>query len=154
MSKMALHGPFGHLQHKLWQKEGPRVKLAIWLSTTKSRELTRPWCVQVEYDTPLESYRGKLQLCFRPRPNWRSQQRVMIVQSPESPNRELPGQFRDSSLGVPRQKLIRMWVPRRGTKYTIWGKVVASSEFGPWWVMWVQSCPCLVLAPRVLQKMN
>ncbi len=29
MSKMASHEPFGHLQHKLWQKEGPKVKLAI-----------------------------------------------------------------------------------------------------------------------------
>jgi hypothetical protein len=42
---MALHEPFGHLQHKLWQKEGPGVKLAIWLPTTKSWELTRPQCV-------------------------------------------------------------------------------------------------------------
>jgi hypothetical protein len=25
----ASHEPFGHLQHKLWQKEGPGVKLAI-----------------------------------------------------------------------------------------------------------------------------
>jgi len=29
MSKMALHEPFGHLQHKLWQKEGLGIKLAI-----------------------------------------------------------------------------------------------------------------------------
>jgi hypothetical protein len=29
MSKMALHEPFGHLQHKLWAKEGLGVKLAI-----------------------------------------------------------------------------------------------------------------------------
>jgi len=43
----------------------------------------------------------------------------------------------DSSLGVPEQKAIRMWVSWRGTKYTIWGKVVASPESGPWWVMWV-----------------
>jgi len=50
-----------------------------------------------------------------------------------------PGQFQDFSLGVPRQKAIRMWVLRRGTNYTIWGKVVASPEFRPWWVMWVQS---------------
>jgi len=62
------------------------------------------------------------------------------------------GQFRDSSLGVPRQRPIRMWVPRKGTKYTIWGKVAASPESRPWWVLWVQSCPCLVLAPRVFQK--
>jgi hypothetical protein len=39
-------------------------------------------------------------------------------------------------------------------EYTIWGKVVASFKFGPWWVMWVQSCPWLVLAPKVLQNVN
>jgi hypothetical protein len=27
MSKMGLHDPFGHLQHKLWQKERPGVKI-------------------------------------------------------------------------------------------------------------------------------
>jgi len=46
MSKMVSHGPFQHLQHKLWQKEGPGVKLAVWLTTIKSQESTRPWCVQ------------------------------------------------------------------------------------------------------------
>jgi hypothetical protein len=29
MLKMGLHEPFGHLQHKLWQKKKPKVKLAI-----------------------------------------------------------------------------------------------------------------------------
>jgi hypothetical protein len=29
MSKMGSHGPFGHLQHTLWQKERSGVKLAI-----------------------------------------------------------------------------------------------------------------------------
>jgi hypothetical protein len=29
MSKMASHEPFGHLQPKLWAKEGPGVKLAV-----------------------------------------------------------------------------------------------------------------------------
>jgi hypothetical protein len=29
MSKTASHEPFGHLQHKLWQKEGSGVKLAV-----------------------------------------------------------------------------------------------------------------------------
>jgi hypothetical protein len=28
MSKMASHESFGHLQHKLWSKEGPGIKLA------------------------------------------------------------------------------------------------------------------------------
>jgi hypothetical protein len=40
MSKMALHEPFGHLQPKLWAKEGPGVKLAVWPPTTKSWEST------------------------------------------------------------------------------------------------------------------
>jgi len=88
MSKMALHEPFGHMQPKLWPKEGPRVKLAIWLPTTKSQETTRFRCVQVECDTSLESSRGELQLWFRPRPDPSSGRGVMSVQSPGSPNRD------------------------------------------------------------------
>jgi len=88
MSKMASHGPFGHLQHKLWQKEGSGVKLAIWLSTIKSQESTRPWCVQVKCDTSLESSQGELQVFFRLHPNRRFEQRVMIAQSPGSLNRD------------------------------------------------------------------
>jgi hypothetical protein len=38
MSKMGSHDPFGHLKHKLWPKEGPEVKLAIWLPSIKSQE--------------------------------------------------------------------------------------------------------------------
>jgi len=34
---------------------------------------------------------------------------------------------------------------------TIWGKVVASPESGPWWVKWVQGCPWLVLTPRMFR---
>jgi hypothetical protein len=36
MFKMGLD-PFGHLKHKLWAKEGSRVKLAIWLWPLKVR---------------------------------------------------------------------------------------------------------------------
>jgi len=39
MSKMSSHFSFGHLKHKLWLKEGPGVKLPIWLSTRKVRNL-------------------------------------------------------------------------------------------------------------------
>jgi len=85
---MASHEPFEHLQHKLWQKEGSKVKLIVWLPTTKSRESTQPWGVQVECDTPLESSQGELQVCFRPHPNQRSEKRVMNSQSPESPNQD------------------------------------------------------------------
>jgi hypothetical protein len=84
--KMVSHKSFGHLQHKLWSKEGPGVKLAVWLPTTKSRESTRFRCVQVECDTPLECSWGEIQLCFRFHPDRRSKLGVMSSQSPESPN--------------------------------------------------------------------
>jgi hypothetical protein len=59
-----------------------------------------------------------------------------------------PRQFRDSSLGVPGIKAIWMRVPRRNTENTIWGKVMASPESGPWWVKWVQGRPWLVPTPK------
>jgi hypothetical protein len=55
-----------------------------------------------------------------------------------------PGQFRDSSLGVPGIKAIWMRAPQSNAENTIWGKVVASPESGPWWVKWVQGHPWLV----------
>jgi hypothetical protein len=88
MSKLASYWPFGHLQTKLWAKEGPGVKLAIWLPTIKSRESTsfrRPMTV---CDMALESSRGELQLWFKPRLDSNSGREVMIAQSPGSPNWE------------------------------------------------------------------
>jgi hypothetical protein len=38
---MSSHRPFGHLKHKLCPKEGPEVKLPIWLSTIKNQESTQ-----------------------------------------------------------------------------------------------------------------
>jgi hypothetical protein len=122
------------LQHKLWQKEEPGVKLTIWLSTTKSWESTQPRCVQMECDTSLESSQQELQVCFRPHPNPKFEQRVMNSQNLGSLNRNSfgtpPWESRD-------KKAIRMWVPRNNVENTIWGKVVASPESGPWWVLWV-----------------
>jgi hypothetical protein len=88
MSKMASYEPFWHLQHKLWSKEGPGIKLAIWLPTTKSRESTRSRCVQVECNTLLENFRRELQDCFRLHPNRRPKLGIMSSQSPGSPNRD------------------------------------------------------------------
>ncbi len=62
------------------------VKLAVWLPTTKSQESTRTRCVQVEWDTPLESYWRGIQLCFRPHRNRRFAQEVMRFQSDGSPS--------------------------------------------------------------------
>jgi len=85
---MASHEPFGHLQPKLWAKEGPEVKLAVWLPTTKSRESTWFQRLQEKWYMALESSQIELQDCFRPHPNQRSEQEVMDVQSPRSPNRD------------------------------------------------------------------
>ncbi len=59
-----------------------------------------------------------------------------------------PGQFRDSTLGVSRQKATWLWARWSNAEDTVWGKVVASPEPGPWWVKWVQGRPWLVLTPK------
>jgi hypothetical protein len=117
MSKMASHEPFGHMQHKLWSKERPGVKL-----TTKSRELTRSQCVKVECNTPLESYWGELQVCFRPHLNRRSEQEVMNIQSLGSPNRD--------SFGTP------LWESREKEPFGCrCGRVTQSILYGGrWWL--------------------
>jgi hypothetical protein len=83
---MGLHHPFEHLKHKLWPKEGPGVKLAIRLPTTKSKKSTRFPYLQVVCDIPLESSKQGLQIFFRPRLHWRSSREVMGPQSYKSPN--------------------------------------------------------------------
>jgi hypothetical protein len=75
MSKMASHE---HLQPKLWAKERPKVKLAVWLSTTKNSKSTRFRSHQVECHMALESSRRELQDWFRPHPNYRSEQEVWM----------------------------------------------------------------------------
>jgi hypothetical protein len=60
-------------------------------------------------------------------------------------------EFWDSHLGVPRQNDIWVLVPWPGTKYNTRGKVVASPKSEPWWVLWIRVCPCLILAPKMLQ---
>jgi hypothetical protein len=123
--------------------------LTNWFLTTKSRESTWfPW-VQVACHIPLKSSQRGLQLCFRLHFNRRSVEKVMGPQSRESPKLENFGT--PSHLGVLGQKAIWMWPSWRGTKYTIRGKVVVSSKFELWWVLWVRVCPWLILAPKVLQ---
>jgi hypothetical protein len=146
MSEMGLHDPFEHITHKLWPKEGPRVKLAIWLPTIKSRKSSQFLCVQVVCDIPLESFWRGLQLCLRFHLNQRFAHKVMGAQSCESPNY---GNF--GHLGVPRQNNIWVLVSWVSTKYIIRGKVMAFPKPGPWWVLWVWVCPWLVLAPKVFQ---
>jgi len=70
------------------QKKSRESKVAVWLLNTKSRESTWPRCVQVECDTPLESFQRGLQVCFKPHPNRRSEQRVMTSQNVGSLNQD------------------------------------------------------------------
>jgi hypothetical protein len=86
MSKVGSHDPFGHLKHKLWPKEGPIVKLAVWLPTTKSQESTQFPYVKVTCDILLEISWRWLQIFFRSHLNWRFEHKVMGPQSCGNPN--------------------------------------------------------------------
>jgi hypothetical protein len=88
---MASHWRFGHLQPKLWAKEGPGVKLAVWLPTTKSRESTSSRCFLEECNMALKCSRRELQHWFRNRLDLSSGRGVMAVQSSRSPAGTLSG---------------------------------------------------------------
>jgi hypothetical protein len=144
MSKMASHEPFGHLQPKLWEKEGLRVKLAVWLLTTKSRELTRIRRLQEECDMELESSQGELQYCFRPHPNRNFEQEVMLAQSPFSGlHFGSPGKKCHSD--VTSVKSYREYYMGEGGGFP-WVRAVVS-QVSP-------SCPWLVSTPRVFPNVN
>jgi hypothetical protein len=125
---MASHWSFGHLQPKLWAKEGPGVKLAVWLPTTKSRESTCFRRALRERDVVLESSLWGLQLWLRPRPDRRLGRGVMKSQSPGTPTRTVSGQLRDSISGVPGKSDIWMPLSWSNAEYTIGSKVVAYSQ--------------------------
>jgi hypothetical protein len=88
---MASHWAFGHLQLKLWAKEGSGVKLAVWFPTTKSRESTSSWHPIRVCNMELETSRWGLQLRFKPRRDRTLQSGVMAVQSFGSPAGTISG---------------------------------------------------------------
>jgi hypothetical protein len=144
---MASHWPFGHLSPKLWAKEGPGVKLAIWLPTIKSRESTSSRPPNWEFDTSLERSRRGLQVWFRPRHDQTLQSGVISSQSPGTS----PGQFRDN-FGTPtwesREKEPFGCSPRNVAQRILYG--------GRWWlplspgrgVSYGPKCPWLVPTPK------
>jgi hypothetical protein len=83
---MGLHDPFEHLKHKLWSKQKPGVKLAVWFPTTKSQESTRFPCVQVACAILLESSQWELQLCFKLHLNRKFSHKIMAPQNCKSHN--------------------------------------------------------------------
>jgi hypothetical protein len=144
---MGSHDPFGPLKHKLWPKERPWFKLAIWLSIIKSQELTRFTCVQVLCNMPLEiSWQG-LELCFRPHLNPRSAHKVMGPQSCKSSNFGNLGVL----LGSPETKchLDVGLVERYKIYYK--GEGGGFSQVRVVVNLVSPSCPWFVLAPKVFQ---
>jgi hypothetical protein len=88
---MTSHWSFGHLQPKLWAKEGPGVKLAVWLPTAESRESTSSRHPIWECDMALKRSRRGLKLWFRPRRDLTLQSGVMAVQSSGTPTGTISG---------------------------------------------------------------
>jgi hypothetical protein len=141
---MASHWSFGHLQPKLWAKERPGVKLAVWLPTTKSRESTSSQRLQMECDGALESSRGELQLWFRPHSNRRLEPGVVSVQSPRSPTWD--------SFGTP------TWESREKEPFrcSSRGELQRILYGGRWWLppspgrgeFCVSKCPWLIPTPK------
>jgi len=143
---MGSHCSFRHLKHKLWPKEGSRVKLPVWLPTRKSQESTRFTWLQTTCDIALESSRRELQLCFGQNLDPRSARKVMGLQSCGS-RCDFGTPARESR----ERKAIWMWAPWRGPEYTIREKVVASPQVRAVMSLVCPCCPWLVLAPKVLQ---
>jgi hypothetical protein len=148
---MTSHWPFGHLSPKLWAKEGPGIKLAISLPTTKSGESTSFRPPNWECNTSLERSRRGLQVWFRPRCDQTLQSGVMSSQSPGTPPETVSGQFRDN-FGTPtwesREKEPFGCSPRNVAQRILYG--------GRWWlppspgrgVSRGPKCPWLVLTPK------
>jgi hypothetical protein len=132
---MGSRDPFGHLKHKLWSKERPGVKLAVWFPTTKSQELPRFPYVQVACHIMLENSWWEIQLCFRPHINPRFEEKVMGPQSRGSPRTKC-------HLDVALVERHRVYYKGEGGGFPqVWAVV---SLVNP-------NCPWLVLAPKMLQ---
>jgi hypothetical protein len=151
MSKMPSDWSVGHLQSKLWAKEGPGVKLAVWLPTTKSWESTSSRSPNWECNLALERSRQGLQLWFRPRCDQTLQSGVMSSQNPRTLIGTISGQFRDN-FGTPtwesREKEPFGCSPRNVAQKILYG--------GRWWLppspgcgeSCVSKCPWLVPTPK------
>ncbi len=147
MSKMVSHFSFGYLKHKLWPKERARVKLAIWLPTTKSWELTQFPCVQATCDISLKSSWQGLHLCFKLHRDQRFAQEVMHLQSCGVPVVGISGHplgslGTKSHLDVALVESYRVYCKGEGGGFP---QVRAVVSFV------CPNCPWLVLTPKVFQ---
>ncbi len=144
---MGSHDPFGYLKHKLWEKEGPKVKLPIWF---------RPWKVENRPDSLV--CRWHVTYC------WKALDKGYNFASNLTSIEGLDTKFWDSKIA--RVLILGISGLQLGSPGTKWhlgagptakhiiyykGKVVVSSKSGLWWVLWVHVCLWFVRAPKVLQ---
>jgi len=141
---MASHWPFGHLQPKLWAKEGPGVKLAVWLPTTKSRESTSSRRRLEECNTELESSWRELQLWFKTRPDPSLGRGVMAVQSSGSPAGTISGLHFGSPNKMCHLDVASVTSHREYYRGVRWWLTL---ESGPWWVL-LSKCPWQIPTPK------
>jgi hypothetical protein len=144
MSKIGSYDPFGHLKHKLWPKERPRVKLVVWLPTTKSQESARFPRVQVACDIPLESSQRGLQRFFWPHFNWRSAHKVIGVQTLGISKLPFGSLETKCHLNVGLVERHKVYYKGEGGDFHQVRAVMGL-------VSWVRVCSWLVLAPKVLK---
>jgi hypothetical protein len=144
MPKMASYGPFGHLQPKLWAKEGPGVKLLVWLPTTKSQDSTSSQRCLKECDMALKSSRWELQLWFKPHLDPSLGQGAKSIQSPRTLTRD--------SFETPTWE---SW-EKESFGCSLSGELQSILYEGRWWLppslgpgeSCVWKCPWLVLTPK------
>jgi len=105
MSKMGFHNSFGHLNHKLWPKEGLRVKLTISFMTIKKSGID-PISMRVGgVQHTVEKLSTRAITLLQTSPS--SEVCTQRYGPPKSQESQLC-KFRDSHLGVPRQNAIWM----------------------------------------------
>jgi hypothetical protein len=144
---MGSHDSFGHSVHKLWPKERPEVKLAVWLPTTKSWESTQflacRWHATYHWKALDEGYNFALNLILIGGLHtklWCPKVAKVLILGISGLQFGSPGTKCHLDVGL---------VERHKIYYK--GEGVASPESRPWWILWVRVRPWLVLAPKVLK---
>jgi hypothetical protein len=144
---MGLHDPFGHLKHKLWLKERSKVKLVIWIMTTKSQESPQFPCVQVKCNILLESLNEGYNFAL----DFISMRGLHTkLWAPKVVGVLVVG-ISGLTLGSlePKWHLGAGLVARHKVYYK--GEGGGFPKSGLWWVLWVWVCPWLILTPKMLQ---
>ncbi len=143
MSKMSSHCSFGHLKHKLWPKEGPRLTLdqkksgidPIYLATDNVRQTIGKLSMRA---TTLLQIAPRSKVCLQG------------YGAPKSREFQLV-QFRDSHAGVPGEKNHLDVAPVERCKVYYKGEGGDFPQVRVVVSLVCLCCPWVVLAPKVFQ---